>query len=58
MSKIEERIRLSLTLLCNKLERGGPSDEERSKFQDVLAAAIDEAIREAFAQHQSTTHAR
>lgn len=58
LSKIEDRIRLSLELLCSKPEQDGPSDGERAKFQDTLVAAIDEAIREAIEQHESTTHTK
>ena len=53
---IENRIRQSLSLLCQKLEDGERSDAERTKFQDDLSGAIDEAIALAIEKHLKDDH--
>ena len=53
---IEDHIRDSLELLCIRLEKGYPSDVERTKFQGDLARGIEEAIESAIQRHESEEH--
>ena len=46
-ASIQDGVRTSITLLCQKLERGGPSEVEMDDFLDALSTSVANAIAEA-----------